>query len=81
MMSHENFGFDGMGYYMSGGGIMFFVFLLIIIGLVFFFIKNGQNSGNATTYQSDSALELLKRRFANSEISEEEYLSKKEMLS
>ncbi len=76
------FGMGDMGDYMMGGGSMFLIFILLIGVLLFVFFKNNQNGSNQIFQsQNDSALEVLKRRFANSEISEDEYLAKKEALA
>ena len=48
--------------------------------LIFSFFKNSQNSNNNSQTKKDDALEILKKRFANSEINEEEYHSKREIL-
>ncbi len=76
-------GFGNMGNYMTGGNGVMFIGLILIIGiLIYFFSKGNTNSGNQTFQpQDDTALDILKRRFANSEISEEEYLAKKSTLS
>ncbi len=57
---------------------MFLIPILIIALLWFAFYKNSNTKAYST--QSDGALDVLKRRFANSEISQEEYLAKKETL-
>ncbi|WP_458700297.1 SHOCT domain-containing protein [Sulfurospirillum sp. 1307] len=70
---------DGMGHMgnFMGGGFMFWILILIVGFLLVGFFKNNNN------YQpkEDNALDVLKKRFANSEISEEEYLSKKQILN
>lgn len=71
-------GFGHMNSMMMGGGYMFWIFFLIIALLVFGFFKS--NSNNTSTQKKDEALEILKKRFANSEISEEEYISKSKIL-
>ena len=72
-------GFGDMGNYMMGGSGIMFIGLILIVGIMFYlFSKNGNNN---QVFQSDGALDVLKRRFTNSEISEEEYLSKKVTLS
>ena len=59
---------------MFGGG-MIFVWLLLCIG-VYFFIKvltdQNQQSGKA-----DDALSVLRRRYANGDIDQKEYLKRK----
>jgi len=83
MFNQENCfgGFAQMGnYMMSGGGIMFIGLILIIGVVIFLFSKNTQNVNNQSPY-NEGALDILKKRFANSEISEDEYLAKKSALS
>ncbi len=59
-------------------------FPLIIIGILVFLYFNSSNNGNNLNYrrniQSNDALEILNNRFANGEISEEEYLRRKSVL-
>ncbi len=76
-------GFGQMGHYTIGGTPIMFIGLILIVGiLVYLFSRRNQNNGNqAFQSQSDDALEILKKRFANSEISEKEYLSSKKVLS
>lgn len=76
-MSEGNWG--QMGNYM-GGGFMFWIFILIIGFLIFGFFKSNSNDNNNFRPREDNALEILKKRFANSEVSEEEYLDKKKFL-
>ncbi|NOX15004.1 MAG: SHOCT domain-containing protein [Epsilonproteobacteria bacterium] len=69
-------------YMMAGGGIMFIGFILLVGILIYFIFQRTQKGSNQTSQsQSKSALDILKKRFANSEISEEEYLAKKNILS
>jgi len=81
MYSQEGFG--NMGNHMMGGSGMMFIGMILIVGvLIYLFSKGNQNNGNQSSQpQGDDALEILKKRFANSEISEEEYLAKKNTLS
>ena len=76
-------GFGHMGSnMMGGGGIMFFGFILLIGIIIYFFFKRNKNSNNQSSQsQGESALNILKKRFANGEISEEDYLAKKNTLS
>jgi putative membrane protein len=75
----------GYGIGMSGGtGSWIFSFLLmagIIVGIIFFIkwiIQNTQNNG--LSKKESSALEILKARYANGEISREEYLEIKSII-
>ncbi|WP_246615514.1 SHOCT domain-containing protein [Clostridium thailandense] len=60
-------------------------FPLIIIGVLIFFYLNPSYNGNNLSYgrttQSNDALEILNKRFANGEISEEDYLRRKSVLN
>jgi len=71
-------GFGHMGNSMMGGGHMFLILILIIAFLAFVFFK--RNTNNCSKSKAEDVLEILKKRFANSEISEEEYLSKSKIL-
>ena len=53
------------------GGFMWIFWLLAIV-LVVLLIRGGASKGGGTP-QTDSAVEILKKRFANGEISEEEF--------
>ncbi|MDP2766932.1 MAG: SHOCT domain-containing protein [Candidatus Methanoperedens sp.] len=75
---------DGYGYgygMMSGGywiiGLIFW--LLVLIGLVLL-IKYLWESGGGTRREQESAIELLKKRYARGEISKEEFEEKKKDL-
>ncbi len=70
-------GLGNMGNYMMGGSGIMFIGLILIIGIIFYIFSKGSNN---KSFQSDVALDVLKKRFANSEISKEEYLAKKEIL-
>ncbi len=66
----------GMGY---GNGILGLIFwILIIIGLVLLIKYLWEGSG--TKKEQESALEILKKRYARGEISKEEFEEKKRYL-
>jgi putative membrane protein len=71
----------GYGYGMLGGFGM--IIPLILIGLVVYaavnFSQNNHKNYNNSRSEND-ALDILNRRYANGEISEEEYMKKKKML-
>jgi putative membrane protein len=73
----DGYGYSGM---MGGGyGILWLIFwILIIIGLVLL-IKYLWEHGGAKTEQ-ESALEILKKRYASGEINKEEFEEKKKDL-
>lgn len=64
-------------WYWGMGLMMFFTFLIfvvIIAALIYFYRKN------KTVNSSDEVLDILKMKFVKGEISEEEYMKKKEIL-
>ena len=79
----QGYGYGMMGPGMMGGfGTMFFMPILgiVVLGLIIWAVvaavrKPGESDGS--TRQADSALEILKRRYARGEIDKEEYEAKK----
>lgn len=69
--------FSYFGRYHSGGMIMMGIGLILILVIAYFIFKKGAFSGSNST---ESALELLQKRYVNGEITEDEYLSKKKTL-
>nr|WP_198927550.1 SHOCT domain-containing protein [Tissierella creatinophila] len=72
-----------MGYGYGMMGVFGMIIPLLLIGLVIYaIVKLSQNGGvNYNSHKGGSdALDILNQRFANGEISEEEYTTKKEML-
>lgn len=69
------FGYPGwhMGYGFYGGGFFMMVLLLVLSGLlVFFGVKYFKNGGQLSV-KGESALEILKTRYAKGEITKEEF--------
>ena len=68
-----------MDWFGGGGFMMFFWWVLIIAGIVFL-VKwiSGQKT---QTNNEDTALEILKKRYASGEISKEEFEEKKKDLA
>lgn len=62
-----------------GGGWMMFFWWFIIIVLVVFVIWAVMNSGQ-NNQPKDTPMEILKRRYANGEIDEEEFQKRKKEL-
>lgn len=57
-----------------GGGWMMFVWWFLIIALVVFAIRAVMNSGQSSQSQrKETPMEILKRRYAEGEIDEEEF--------
>lgn len=76
----------GYGYGMMGFGWMWIMMILpvVLIGLIVYAAVKLANGG-AKRYggnynESSHAIEILKQKFANGEISEEEYKRKKDLL-
>ncbi|PAU95086.1 electron transporter RnfE [Aliifodinibius salipaludis] len=63
----------------SGGGWMMFFWLFIIIVLVLFVMQALKNSGQ-NNQNKETPMEILKRRYANGEIDEEEFNKRKKEL-
>lgn len=65
------------GYGMHGGfmGFMMIFWLVIIAAVVYFLFKKYNSTSN-----NNDALELLRLKFAKGEITEEEYINKKNVL-
>lgn len=73
-----------MGYRYGGmmGGFGMII-PLILIGLIIYAViklSQGSNKNNRDYRYGNDALDILKRRYANGEISEEEYNQKRKML-
>jgi len=69
----------GMGWGMGFGGILW----LLIIGLVIWAIQaatKNRPAHNSTAQQEENALEILKKRYARGEISDEEFAEKRKHL-
>ena len=79
------FGMMGRGM-MGGSGAMFFMvlFWLVVVGLVIWVVSavfRRSSETNHTDYKDDSAMEILKRRYAQGEIDKEEFEAKKKDLA
>jgi putative membrane protein len=81
-------GWQGYGYGMMGGfGGMWFmpIFMIIFWGLVIWgivaLVRSQSEPRSFDSSKSDSALDVLKRRYARSEISKEEFEEKKKDLA
>ena len=81
-------GWGMMGPGMTGYGFMWLlmpIFWIVIVGLIIWAIfalvgRSGESRGQGTP-GTDSALEILKQRYARGEISKEEYEQKKKDLT
>jgi putative membrane protein len=59
----------GFGY----GGMFMWIIFLIVIGLLIYFMVQAQKTKGQTPIQTESHLDILKRRYAKGEITGEEY--------
>jgi putative membrane protein len=66
--------------YMMGGGWFMWIFLLIIIGVVVYMLMNANATKRKDLEDSETPLDILKRRYANGDITQEEYEEKKRNL-
>ena len=89
MMYGYGYGFEHGYEFMRGGMICMMIFGLVMIGTVVYFALKGSHNHNQSksfAYNnnnsgSDRALEILNEKFANGEIGEEEYSSKRKLIS
>lgn len=71
----------GMGYGIFGS-FMMLLFWVLIIGAIVFGVRWFWRDGSWTSGPGhDTALDILKKRYANGEINREEFVAKKEELS
>jgi putative membrane protein len=79
-----NYSGTGYGHWFFGGGMIGFATMILIViivaVLIFKLIKSNQYKG-PRNFDKDDSLMILKMKFAKGEISEQEYQSKKEILS
>jgi putative membrane protein len=76
MMGPGMMGSFGMGWFMP---IFMIIFWVLIIWAIVALIRGLSSSGNSAK-QADSAVEILKKRYAQGEISKQEYEEKKKDL-
>jgi len=60
------------GHLFYGGGFMWVFWVLIIVGIFFLFLNMTKGNNNLSG-DTDSPLEILKKRYARGEIEEDEY--------
>jgi putative membrane protein len=80
MMPAQTFGFPWLGLVLN---ILFWIlFIFVVVGLIRFFIHGGRNRRmNDEIDDEDSALGILKRRYAKGEITKKEFLEMKKDIS
>ena len=73
---------SGYGYNMMGGRFGFMIICIIVIGVVVFAVYKLFKTNNDKDIASrDNSLNILNERFARSEINEDEYNQKKNVLT
>ncbi len=66
-------GWGPMPYGYGYGGMLMWAICLIVLGLVVYFVVQAQKTKGRTAAQGESALDILKKRYAKGEISKEDY--------
>jgi putative membrane protein len=62
-----------------GGGIMMILWMILIAALIYWVVRTARRGGNQL-FQPESAIEILKKRYARGEISKEEFEERKKDL-
>lgn len=62
-----------------GGGLMMILWIVLLVAIIFWIVRAAQRSGNQSS-QSESAMDILKKRYARGEISKEEFEERKNAL-
>lgn len=64
-----------------GGGIMMVFWVVLIIALIYWIIRAANRNSSQQSLQSESAMDILKKRYARGELSKEEFeMRKKDLL-
>jgi len=66
-----------MGWFGPLGLILFWVLMILVIVLLIQRIRTSKGNGREAGPAAESALDILKKRYARGEINKEEYLEKK----
>jgi len=73
-MNRSGSGWGHMMGYGGYGGIFMWLILILIAGVIIYFAVNrSKGTGNPAGSPEESPIEILKRRYANGEISREEF--------
>lgn len=81
MMFLTNYNDGYCGGYMGGGFGWHWIIPIILIGLTIFVIFSLTSTNkNSSTNHSNHALDELNKKFVNGEISEEDYLRRKDLI-
>lgn len=63
-----------------GGGLMMIVWVVLIAAVIYWLIRAANRNGNQPTSQPESAMDILKKRYARGEISKEDFEERKKDL-
>ena len=66
-------GWGPMHYGYGHGGMLMWVIILIVLGLLVYFVVQARKTRGQMAAQGESALDILKKRYAKGEISKEDY--------
>lgn len=78
------FGHDGSWTHFWGGGMLMWLIVIVVIAVAVYFVVQSTRRHDSTLdrgSQSESAQEILKKRYAKGEISKEEYEQMKRDIS
>ena len=70
--------YGGHGFY--GGGVMWLLWLVLIIGIVYVLLNLPGRGNSMPPDKNESALDILKKRYARGEIDTEEYERRRDEL-
>lgn len=62
-----------------GGGVMMILWMILLAALIYWIVRASQKGGNQL-YQPESAIDILKKRYARGEISKDEFEERKKDL-
>lgn len=62
-----------MNYGFGYGGVFMWLIFLIILGVAVYFIVKSSKTGNVSGQTQETALDILKKRYAKGEISKEDF--------
>jgi len=72
-------GWDHMGWGWGGGFMMIF-WIILIVAVIYWLIRAANRNANQSPSQPESAMDILKKRYARGEISKEEFEERKKDL-
>lgn len=63
-----------------GGGLMMLVWVALIVAVIYWLIRAANRNSNQPPSPPESALDILKKRYARGEISKEEFEERKRVI-